>query len=172
MPTARVTDKPPYKFPDDVQFPAILREVKVKTIKWNKKEWKNGVATEARDSHGKPIPMEMDKWLWRFEIVGGDQEFVGENGYMETPAEYTTNDGDPVKAAFEALLGAEMEVGDEADTDLLVGTDCWIRFRHDEPRRSRDGSMFYGCTVDEISPREDGEGAAPDPWAGEGQPPF
>ena len=82
----------------------------------------------------------------------------------------------------EALLGREMELGEEVDTDDLIGLQGQGTVKHLEPRAKRDGEGFwFNVELDELFPVGMGNHAnfppaATDPWAAmgaaAGEPPF
>lgn len=142
MPKATKKEATLYRFDEDVLYPCELASVKEKTINFTNKE------TKQADS--------FVKWEWQFKVVDGDQQ--GLTIYGDTNAEYTNDENDRVRAWSETLLGREMGLGEELDTDLLIGLPCMVTVKHGEPRTKRDGSMFYPCPAAEVFPRN---GAAP-----------
>ncbi len=166
MPKAQKVERTEYKFPDDEYYPCVLDSVTEKEVTFFKKDKATGQKTNEQDS--------FLKWVWKFEITGGP--FMGDNLYAETSAEYSTREDNKIRQFAEALLGREQEVGEEIDTDLMVGLPCIVTVRHDEPRPKADGTNFYPCAVDEVFPKG---GAASAPVAGRGgqaafndEPPF
>lgn len=150
MPTATKREESEYKFPEDEYFPAVLNGVKEKKIEFRKKD--RDTKAPLFNDDGTPAMDSFYKWVWQFEITEGD--YQGEYGYAETRAEYTTREDDQVRQFSEALLGRELEVGEELDTDaMLNGLPCMIAFKHGEPRPKKDGTSFYPCDVTEVLPR-------------------
>jgi hypothetical protein len=154
MPKTTNTEESEYALPAEEPLPARLDSVEVKTINFEKKDG-HGNKTGVMDS--------FDKWVWTFKITGGD--YAGLKAYGETEDRMSTRADNKVRAWAEALLGKTFDVGEGLDTDDLIGLSAIVTVRHDEPRAKRDGTMFYGCPVDDVFPA-DALGARMD------EPPF
>lgn len=141
MPQATMKEESEYPVPAGVPLPAVLQEVKVRTIEFFKKD-QYGNKTNVKDS--------FDKWVWEFKITDG--EFAGMKVYGETSDSLTTREDNLVRIWAEQLLGKTIQVGEGLDTDLLLGLPCIVECRHDEPRPKRDGGMFYPCPVSDVFP--------------------
>lgn len=145
MPKATKKEQGLYKFPEGEYYPAVLVDVEEKEVPYFKKD-KSGNRTNEQAV--------FVKWVWKFEIADG--QFKGEWGYGETTAEYTNREDNLVRQWGETLLGRELDLGEEFDTDKITGLPCMISFRNDEPRRKNDGTLFYPSPVDEVLPRSGG----------------
>lgn len=141
MPKATMEEESEYPVPAGVPLPAVLQNVKVRTIEYYKKD-QYGNKTKEKDS--------FDKWIWEFKITDG--EFSGMTVYGETEDRLTTREDNLVRIWAEQLLGRNIEIGEGLDTDLLLGLACIVECRHDDPRPKRDGSMFYPCPVSDVFP--------------------
>lgn len=158
MPRATKREESEYQFPEGEYFPCVLAKVDEKEIVFQKKDRKTG--QKMFDDNGQPVMSSFYKWVWFFDVVDG--EYRGQTIYGETPAEYTTREDDRVRQWAEALLGRELEVGEELDTDeMLNGLPCFVSVRHGGPREKRDGGYFYPCEVDDVMPRTAGPADAP-----------
>ncbi len=153
MPRAQKVERKEYKFPDDQYYPCVLEKVEEREVKFQKKD-KSGARTNEQGV--------FYKWRWVFRIQEG--EFADDALYGDTSAEFSTRDDNKIRQWSEALLGREMEVGEELDTDNMIGLPCYVTVRHGEPRAKADGEFFYPCEVDEVLPRNQ------EPH--EDQPPF
>ena len=105
------------------------------------------------DDDGNPVMGIFSKWRWIFEITEG--EFVGVNIYGDTQAEFSTREDNLVRIWSEVLTGKEIEVGEELDTDALIGLEAMMSIRHDDPVPKKDGTVFYGCSPMEMLPKSD-----------------
>jgi len=168
MPTATKREASEYRLPEGEYFPAVLKAVTEREIPYTiKRGPKAGEKATFK------------KWEWEFEITGG--EFEGVGAYGDTEAELTTREDNLVRQWGETLLGRELELGEDFDTDLVLEIPCLISVRHDEPRKRSDGTNFYPCPVNEVFPLtgQDLTQATQDPWATNGtstgfndDPPF
>jgi hypothetical protein len=141
-----------YKFPAGEYFPARMTKVDERSFSWDVKEYKDGKPTGnlKYDSQGEVVRKSKTVWRWFFEITEGD--YKGETGYGETENELTSLEDNKCRQYAETLLGQEIALGADFDTDTVVGLPCMVSFLHEDPRRGRDGTMFYGCLVDEVLP--------------------
>ena len=161
MPQAIMETESEYPVPAGVPLPAVLQEVKVRTIHFKKKDQYGNKTTED-DS--------FDKWVWEFKITSGD--YAGIKVYGETQDRLTTREDNLVRIWAEQLLGKTIEVGEGLDTDLLLGLACIIECKHDESRDKRDGGKFYPCPVADVFPAS-GDYVSDAPATGWGdEPPF
>jgi hypothetical protein len=123
------------------------------------------------------------KWEWEFAC--GEGEYAGLNVRGNSEPRITSNDqasGDLALARpwVEALLGRELELGEEVDTDDLIGLPAQGTVKHLEPRPKKEGDGFwFNIELDELFPAGMGNQsnfpAAPDPWATANindEPPF
>lgn len=144
MPRSTMREDSLYPLPENQLFPAELTSVTVRTINFvHKKGDKAGMA----DS--------FDKWVWEFRITNGEYQGLKVRG--ETEPELTTlteqrGISKPVRPWAETLLGREIQVGEELDTDVLLGLPCQITVTHMEPRPKADGGFWYDCPVEDVLP--------------------
>jgi hypothetical protein len=125
------------------------------------------------------------KWEWEF--VAPEGEYAGLNVRGNSEPRITSNDqasGDLALARpwVEALLGRALELGEEVDTDDLIGLPAQATVRHLDPRPKKDAEGFwFNIELDELFPAGMGDRAnyptAPasaDPWATAttGAPPY
>jgi len=123
------------------------------------------------------------KWEWEFVIPEGD--YAGLNVRGNTEPRITSNDqasGDLALARpwVEALLGRALDLGEEVDTDDLIGLPAQGTVRHLDPRAKKDGEGFwFNVELDELFPAGMGDRtnyptASADPWAAAttGTPPY
>ena len=148
MPKAILREEADYRLPADVAFPARLASVKERKTPFTYQAHHKAVqAGRARVGEAG----EVVKWVWEFDIIDGD--YNCEKAWGETDPKVTSSSDDPVRQWSETLLGRDLELGEELDTDLLVGLPCQIVVRHEEPRARKDGSgNFYGCPVADVFP--------------------
>lgn len=123
------------------------------------------------------------KWEWEFAVPEGS--YAGLTVRGNTEPRITSNDqasGDLALARpwVEALLGRALELGEEVDTDDLIGLPAQGTVRHLDPRVKKDGEGFwFNVELDELFPAGMGDRtnyptAAADPWATAttGAPPY
>lgn len=143
MPKATKVQEDEYRLPAETLFTAVLDSVSVKTIEYTLKKDRGTKKAGEKDS--------FDKWIWEFRITDGPHK--GEIAYGETEDRLTNREDNLVRQWGETLLGREIELGEEFDTDNILGLPCQVTVRHEEPRQKKDGSgFFYGCPVDEVFP--------------------
>lgn len=150
MPKARVIEESEYPLPKETPLPARLDKVTENERTFQYKPHhaavKNGKAKVGETGS-------FVKWSWEFKVTDGD--YAGYVAYGDTDAKVTNRADDKVRQWAETLLGRELGVGEELDTDLLVGLPCTVTVRHEDPVPRRDGSgNFYPCPVDEVFPAD------------------
>jgi hypothetical protein len=129
--------------PEQVLFPARLKGVGAKTI-------------QPKDTTKKSFT----KWDWTFEITGpggasGEHAgFEGQEVHGETWPRITTQDEDTARNWFETLSGRQVDIGEDVDTDTVIGVPCLILLRHGETYTSRDGREFTRVEVEDVLPWE------------------
>lgn len=141
MPKSTMIEESEYPVPAGVPLPAVLQEVKVRTVSFKKKD-QYGNKTNEDDS--------FDKWVWEFKITDG--EHAGKKVYGETEDKMSSREYNLVRIWSEQLLGKVFQIGEGLDTDQLLGLPCMIEVRHDEPRVKKDGTNFYPCPVSDVFP--------------------
>lgn len=137
-----------YRHPENEYFPARLSKVEERSFEWHQKDF--NTKELKYDGAGQPIMRSKTVWRWHFEITDG--EFQGDNVNGETENEITTLEDNICRQWAEALLGAEINVGDGFDTDTVLGVGCMVRLAHDKPYRRADGTMGYFSSVVEVMP--------------------
>lgn len=150
MPKATVEEQSEYPLPADTMFPAQLNKVTENERTFQYKSHHKAVQ-EGRKKAGEQGSFV--KWSWEFGITTGPH--AGMTAYGDTDAKITNRADDNVRQWAETLLGREMQIGEELDTDLLIGLPCQVTVRHDDPVPRRDGNgNFYPCPVDEVFPAD------------------
>ena len=121
------------------------------------------------------------KWEWEFAIPEGEYAGLTVRGNTEpriTSGDQSSGDLQMARPWVEALLGRELDLGEEVDTDDLIGLPGQGTVRHLEPRPKKEGGGFWFNTeLDELFPAGMGDRshfptAAADPWASAGAPPY
>jgi hypothetical protein len=154
MPSATLRVETEYKYPDDITYPCKLVDVIAKEYPFFRKD-ANGVRTNEQDT--------FRKWEWLFEVTAGD--YLGETLRGDTEPELTTRDDNKLRQWAEALLSREMEVGEDFDTDTIIGLPCVVTIKHEPPREKKDGSgFFYPCVVDDVMPKDAHSGTYAPPF--------
>jgi hypothetical protein len=151
MPRATKRVESEYRLPEGEYFPVKLDSVEEVEIEYQRKDRKT--KTPLVDEDGNPQMAMFTKWRWIFEITDG--EFAGLQIFGDTPAEFSTREDNLVRIWSEVLTGKEIEIGEELDTDGLVGLEAMMSVRHDEPVRKKNGEMFYGVSPAEVLPKSD-----------------
>ena len=95
------------------------------------------------------------KWEWTFLV--NDGEYAGTTLRASTEPKVTSSlvDGFPGPALpiVQALLQRELQIGEEVDTDLLIGLTAQCTVRHLDPRPRKNGDGFwYNVELEEIFP--------------------
>ena len=137
MPKTTVEEQEKWKLPKEEPLPAQLKSVTEKTI-------------TPRDTTKAPFT----KWVWEFDITDG--EYAGLRAWGETEDRMTNHPNNRVRQWAETLLGTSFDLGDDLDTDDLLGLQCSIVVAHEE-RTKANGEPFYGTPVVEVFPWEDTE---------------
>lgn len=181
MPKAEVTNEDPYPIPLDTLIPLRLDTCTREVIEYTPKTGKN-VGTKKV----------FVKWEWSFQVVGGEYEGLTVRGNTEPKITELLDQQGSLKLAkpfIEALLNRTIELGEEIDTDDLIGLQCQGTVSHIDPRPKKDGQgSWFNVEIEELYPASFGPGSpgavtgpsgrTADPWAGEGatqvygEPPF
>jgi len=116
-----------------------------------------------------------NKWNWTFLIVGGEfdgQELVGGTEPKITNA--SESSFLPLARPYvESLLGRELELGEEIDTDDLIGLTVKLTVRHMEPRPRKNGDGFwFNVEVNEVFPSFGGGQTVQQLAQGGSNPPY
>ena len=147
MPRTTMKEETAYSLPEDVLFFGKLNSVTVRTIEFTRRKDGGGKKAGEADS--------FDKWVWEYEITEG--EFTGQRAWGETEDELNNleeprGNSKLVRPWAETLLNRALTVGEDFDTDQVVGLPCKFTVSHDEPRQKKDGGFFYGCPVEDVFP--------------------
>lgn len=161
MPKATAREEDPYIIPEGVPLNLELQSVEY-------------FSTPYTDKKGNPRTFE--KWNWTFQIVGGEYSGLTVKGASEPKVTNLTEPTGSLALAkpwIEALLGREIALGEEVDTDDYIGLTAVGTVKHLEPRAKKEGDGFwYNVELDELFPLNPaaraavGSGATPavDPW--------
>jgi hypothetical protein len=152
MPSSTMREESEYRLPENTPFPAQLKSVDVRTIKYQ------------RDGKDK----QFDKWEWVFEITEG--EYAGMEAYGESEDRLTNHPDNKVRQWAETLRDAPFGIGEGLNTDDLLGLPCVITVFHGDPRPKKDGTNFYPCPVQDVFP--EGTEAGQFDRGGFEEPPF
>lgn len=103
------------------------------------------------------------KWEWTLVVMGPSEfESIEVRGSTE-PKITDAADSDFLPLArpyVEAFLARPINLGEEIDTDDLIGLWCKFSVRHQEPRARKQGDGFwYNVEVDEVFPYHPTNGA-------------
>lgn len=151
MPSATVKQESDYKFPEGVLFTGRLESVKDKRTPFTYKDH-HAAVKNGRKRAGEQG--EVHKWIWEFKILN-EGEWYNDSLYLETDPEITTRSGDKVREIAETLLGREVAIGEDFNTDTILALPCRFTARHEEPRVRSDGQgTFYGCAIQDVFPVE------------------
>lgn len=138
-------------FFEEGEFLAILREVEEKhvdfTYKSHHKAVQNGKA-KAGD------PGSFDHWIWKFDLLQGER--AGQEITLETDPSVELEGYSMARVAYEALQGEPLELGQDIDTDLVVGMRARLVISHMPERQSGD-RVFYDSKITDLLPVRDGD---------------
>lgn len=177
MPKAEVTNEDPYPIPVDTLIPLRLDTCTREVIEY--------VASKGKNIGTKQVFV---KWEWTFQVVAGDYEGLTVRGNTEPKITGLLDQQGSLKLAkpfVEALLGRTIDLGEEIDTDDLIGLQCQGTVWQLPPRPKKEGQgNWYNVEIEELYPAHFGSAglaglapatAAGDPWAGTPtyeEPPF
>lgn len=157
MPKGTVVEDEPYPIPENIPVPVRLDSVEL-------------FQHEYTNRQGNPAVFR--KWEWNFSVIEGEYSGLTIRGNSEpkiTNMTERTGDLHLARPWIEALLGRELQIGEEVDTDDLVGLTAVASVEHLEPRPKKDGGGFwFNVAIDELypPPRQQAQAAArQDPWA-------
>jgi hypothetical protein len=141
MPKASVTEDSPYPIPADVVLNADLTACEQVAIEYTKKDGS---------------PATFVKWEWTFRVTDGEYAGFEVRGNTEPKVTNATEASGSLSLALpyvEALLGRSIGLGEDVDTDDLIGLPVKLTVRHLEPRPRKNGDGFwFNVEVDEIYP--------------------
>jgi len=137
-------------FYEEGEFTAILRSVEENTVEYTAKSHHQAVKKgEARVGD----TLSFDQWIWTWDLLSGD--------HGSTEIEFKTNPGIEIARrtlglqAWEALTGEPLELGQDIDTDVIVGGKARLVIVHEDPETGRDGNTYYRSRVGEVLPLGD-----------------
>ena len=133
-----------YPLPEDVLFQGKLNSVEVRCIDFT---YKKGPKVGQKGS--------FDLWKWEYEITEG--EYQGLRAWGETEADLNNLEEPRGRAKLvrpwaETLIGRQIAIGEDFDTDQVLGLPCKFTVTHEEPRAKADGGFYYGCPVEDVFP--------------------
>lgn len=143
MPKSAVVEATNYPIPEGEIVPVFLVSVEEISFPYIVKSGKS--AGQQRT---------FTKWEWTFKISDG--EYAGLEVRANTEPSVTNADtpGGSLKLArpfVEALLGRELALGEDVDTDDLLGLPGQATISHAEPRAKKDGNGYwFNVEVDEL----------------------
>lgn len=164
MPSGTVIVGSEYRYPEGVQFAGRLVSVKEEKIAFVYKADSAAVKAGRAKAGEKG---EFKKWRWTWAFTGEDHK--GDTVTSDTDPEVTNSAENKPRQYFETLLGRPMGLGEDFDTDAIVGLPCMFTVLHRDPVVRRDGKgTGYYCDVADVFP-PGGERAAYDPFAALGE---
>lgn len=162
MPKAPVTQGSAY-FLEEGEYLALLRNVEERRTEFTYKSHHKAVqrGTKRVGDTG-----EVHLWQWTWELLQGPN--AGAEVTMETQPTIELEGWSPGRVAYEALMGEPLVLGQDVDTDLVVGLKARIVLTHQAPRQAGDRT-FYDTKVTDVLPARDGDEA--DQYQAD-EPPF
>lgn len=135
MPKSTMAEEAEFKLPKEVALPAVLNAVEEKEIPYTDKKT------------GKPAVFR--KWQWEFEVTDGP--YMGLRAWADTENRLTNHPDNKVRLFAEALFSAEFEIGQDLDTDDLLGLPCEIVVDN-VVHEKKNGDLSYLCPVVQVWP--------------------
>ena len=133
-----------YPIPENVPVPVVLQACEQENVTFTYRQGK-----KAGQEGG------FLKWKWTFLVDSGKYAGVQFDGSTEPKVtDSTQQEFLPLaRPLVEALLGRPLQIGEEVDTDLLVGLHAVATVRHQDPRPRKNGDGFwYNVELNEIFP--------------------
>lgn len=159
MPKSTVVEDSPYPIPEDTLVPLELIKCEAETVEYTK------------DGKQKSFV----KWDWTFRVHSG--EYEGQEVRKGTEPK-VTNASDSsflplARPVVEALLGRSLDLGEDVDTDLLIGLKAQGSVKHLPPRPRKNGDGFwFNVELDELYPAYPTNGTQPAVAPGVDAPPY
>lgn len=153
MVTTKVKEGSDYRYEEGVQYPGRLISVEEREIKFNYK------ADSAVVKAGKARVGEagsFKRWTWTFKFTSGEHE--GDTITADTEPGITTRSNDQARQFAETLLGREMGIAEDFDSDAITGLPCLFTVFNQEPAQKKDGTMGFYSRVADVFPVGTGEG--------------
>jgi hypothetical protein len=171
MPKSTVQDESPYPVPLDTLVPLKLESVEFVKIDY---------ITKSGPNAGKPGVF--TKWEWTFSVHDGEYAGLTIRGNSEpkiTSQDEPSGNLHLARPWVEALLGRPLDLGEEIDTDDLIGLPAVGTVLHAPPRPKKDGNgNWFNVELDELFPASMGTGGGQPAtsmagaWGGDDKPPF
>ena len=150
MPKAEVTQGSAY-FLEEGEYLAVLRDVEDRrtpfTYKSHHKAVQRGQKRVGEEG-------EVHRWKWAWELLEGPN--AGAEVILETDPSIELEGWSPARVAYEALQGEALSLGQDVDTDLVVGLKARVVLTHQAPRQAGDRT-FYDTKITDILPAKDGD---------------
>ncbi len=145
MPKSTVNEESPYPIPLDTLVPVVLISVQEVQVPFT---YKSGPKAGTAGS--------FTKWEWNTEVIDGEYAGLDLRGSTEAKITNASQPSNFLLLALpfaEAFLGRTLDLGEEVDTDELIGLIAQATVKHLDPRPRRDGDGFwFNIEVDEIYP--------------------
>lgn len=144
MPKSSVSEYDPnanYPIPEDTLVPITLQSCEFVSVPYKDKK------TGADKTFA--------KWEWTFLVHDGDYAGTTFRGSTEPRITSSEVEGFPAPALpiVKALLNRDLAIGEEVDTDELIGLQAQATVRHLDPRPRKQGDGFwYNVELAEIFP--------------------
>lgn len=109
-----------------------------------------------------------DQWRWTWELLQGAQ--AGSRIDVDTDPKIVLEGDSLARDQYEALIGRALELGEQIDTDVVLGAKARLRIVHRDPVARHDGTTGYYTDVTEVLPAQGDEVETPSPWADDAAP--
>lgn len=98
---------------------------------------------------------EFAKWTWTWALLEGPQS--GSTLDVSTDPGISLKGASFARNIYEALIGHEVELDEDIDTDLVEGLTARIVLTHEDPIPRRDGQgNYFGTRVSDVFNSKDG----------------
>jgi hypothetical protein len=156
----RITNEDTSLLPDDEIFLAAVISIEQRTFTW----------TDRKDP-GHPVEKEGQELVWKWEIQEGPYKTRWAFGSTRTRVGGTNN---PLLDWVEALYGRSLAVGEEFDTDDLIGMIANITVRHETSSKGKPYATVDTVSAQHSALQQAAGRPAADPWASVAgnEPPF
>lgn len=154
MVQSTVKEQDEYLFEEGVAYEAVLKSVDSRKIEFVYKDSSPAVKAGRAKAGEKG---EFEQWRWTFKVTKDDGSTWDVNA--DTQPGLTSREGDRARTFAETLLKRQFGVGEDFDSDSVVGLPCALTFEHRDPVKKKNGDMGFYCEVLDILPA--GSGGAP-----------
>ncbi len=151
MVTAKVKEGSDYRYEEGVQYEGRLISVEEREIKFTYKA-DSSVVKAGKARAGEQGSFK--RWTWTFRFTSGEHE--GDTLTADTDPGITTKSNDQARQFAETLLGRELGIAEDFDSDAIVGLPCLFTVFNQEPTQKRDGTMGYYSRVADVFPASGG----------------